>query len=96
MQELVIELILEQGKVAIVGKRRKKRNSNRGEGVVAVKRKSDEMMVKVKVLVRKSVSGSGEEKSQKRQGNISTKRERKALSERARQRFNLTKLKFTR
>jgi hypothetical protein len=94
MQELVIELILEQGKVAIVGKRRKKRNSNRGEGVVAVKRKSDEMMVKV--LVRKSVSGSGEEKSQKRQGNISTKRERKALSERARQRFNLTKLKFTR
>jgi hypothetical protein len=94
MQELVIELILEQGKVAIVGKRRKKRNSNRGEGVVAVKRKSDEMMVKV--LVRNSVSGSGEEKSQKRQGNISTKRERKALSERARQRFNLTKLKFTR
>jgi hypothetical protein len=36
----------------------------------------------VVVVVRKSVSGNGEEKSQVRRGNISTKRERKALSER--------------
>jgi hypothetical protein len=34
----------------------------------------------VEVVVRKSVSGNGEEKFQKRRGNISTERERKALS----------------
>jgi hypothetical protein len=37
----------------------------------------------VEVVLRKSLSGNGEEKSQERRGNISTERERKALPERA-------------
>jgi hypothetical protein len=53
-----------------------------GVGVSSRKReKSGEMMVEV--VVRKSLSGNGEEKSQERRGNISTERERKALPERA-------------